>query len=102
MRFPPHHDPGYFGPGYGPWHAVLLFMLLAAFVAGDALLVIFLARRAGSTTMLTTHHPAAIDPAIQQLRMRYARGDISRDDYLSAARDLGDPAAPPPPPAAPE
>lgn len=41
------------------------------------------------------------DPALTELRLRYARGEISRDDYLTAAADLGASVAardaPPPP-----
>ena len=46
----------------------------------------------------------AFDPALNELRMRYARGEVSRDEYLRAASDLGAPISPPespvPPPAA--
>ena len=51
------------------------------------------------------HRPG--DPALTALRLRYARGEVSRDDYLRIAADLGDvdalsrTPAPPPPPGAP-
>ena len=32
--------------------------------------------------------PAAVDPALNEARLRYARGEISRDDYLRIAGDL--------------
>jgi uncharacterized membrane protein len=46
------------------------------------------------------------DAAVAELRLRYARGDIERDDYLRRAADLGDttallPPSPPSPPQAP-
>jgi uncharacterized membrane protein len=40
------------------------------------------------------------DPAMERARMRYARGELSREDYLRVSEDLapgGPPAAPPPP-----
>ncbi len=39
------------------------------------------------------------DPALTELRMRYARGEVSRDEYVRMATDLGGappPAEPPP------
>jgi putative membrane protein len=32
---------------------------------------------------------ATLDPAAAELRVRYARGDISREDYLERSADLG-------------
>jgi uncharacterized membrane protein len=33
-------------------------------------------------------HPYA-DPALHELRLRYARGELSRDEFLERSRDLG-------------
>jgi len=41
------------------------------------------------------------DPALEQARMRYARGEIDRDAYLRLVGDLGGDVAAPPPPAPP-
>jgi putative membrane protein len=38
------------------------------------------------------------DAALEAARMRYARGEISRDDYLRIAADLGAPVVDPGPP----
>jgi hypothetical protein len=38
------------------------------------------------------------DAALQQLRLRYARGELTRTDFLQAATDLGAPMPPPSPP----
>ena len=35
------------------------------------------------------------DPALAELRVRYARGEITWDDYVQRARNLGYPVAPP-------
>jgi len=40
--------------------------------------------------------PTPVDPALQELRVRYARGDISREDYLERGADLGLAAGPTP------
>jgi hypothetical protein len=47
-------------------------------------------------------HPGA-DPALAELRLRYARGDVSREDFLRTSADLGgsEPAPVEPPPAEP-
>ena len=36
----------------------------------------------------------AVDPALNEARLRYARGEISRDDYLRIATDLSGQAPP--------
>ncbi|HZN12897.1 MAG TPA: hypothetical protein VFB78_01410 [Acidimicrobiales bacterium] len=36
-----------------------------------------------------TTAPATDDAALAQLRLRYANGDVDRDDYLRIAADLG-------------
>ena len=35
--------------------------------------------------------PPARDPAVEELRIRYARGDLARDDFAQRMRDLGSP-----------
>ena len=100
MRFPGHRFDGPFGPHYDVWHIVFTFLFLAVLIAAVVALVMYLSRQHGSTGM-ADHHPhptAGPDPALQHLRMRYARGEISRDDFVTASRDLGDVTAPPSPP----
>ena len=36
--------------------------------------------------------PPGDDGALSELRLRYARGEVSREEYLQAAADLGSPA----------
>jgi uncharacterized membrane protein len=38
--------------------------------------------------------PAQPDGAVEQARLRYAKGEITRDEYLQIARDLGGPSEP--------
>jgi putative membrane protein len=73
-------------------HTVLLLLAIAALVVG--ILVLLQQRRATATpipsstpTPPTTMPP---DPALAELRQRYARGELDRDDYLQRAADLGD------------
>jgi uncharacterized membrane protein len=45
-----------------------------------------------------------VDPAVEELRIRYARGEVTRDEFLTRGRDLGavlDDEAPPVPPGPP-
>jgi Predicted membrane protein (DUF2078). len=42
-----------------------------------------------------------IDPAVQILRERFARGEIGEAEFLNASRALGAPLPPPGPPAGP-
>jgi uncharacterized membrane protein len=101
-----HHGPGVFG-----W--LFLALLAAALVVGVIALV-----RAWSTPRghrfaptfgmhgappFGALHGAPVDPALGELRLRYARGEIDRDEYARRAGDLGYPITPPPgppPPAA--
>jgi uncharacterized membrane protein len=89
-----HHSPGVFG-----W--LLLALLLALLVLGVVALVRFLARpgsrMSGAGPVGTPAAP--IDPAFAELRMRYARGEVSWEEFAERARNLGYPLAlggPPP------
>jgi uncharacterized membrane protein len=70
--------------------AVVVVSVIAGLIA--FLVVRITSRRAplrpvaAPATSATMH-----DAALAQLRMRYARGEISRTDYLQAAADLGAP-----------
>jgi len=71
-----------------PVLGILLLVLLGALVAVAILAVIRLWRtRPASTgsTSSTPGQPSAPDPALTELRLRYARGEISPDE-LPAAR----------------
>jgi len=84
----------------GPLHAIAIVLLLILLVAG----VVWLLRRLSPQVAQATSPalvPAAAggaaladDPAVALLRMRYARGEVSRDDYRNAIEDLGGVATP--------
>lgn len=83
------HD-GWMNGAWGVWGLVWSLVgltVLVLFVLGLVWLVRSLAaqdRERGSQT------PSAGSPR-EALDIRYARGDIDRDEYIRARRDLGDP-----------
>jgi putative membrane protein len=80
----------------GVGHPFLALLLVLAIVALVCLAVVwaFRLRRAARPSA-----PAAgallRDPALESVRMRYARGEIGRDEFLQASADLGAPLAAP-------
>lgn len=100
-RFPNMYGPS--GWWYPVLHVIFWFAILAALVA----LGIWLVRRVERSPAPHTHreHPRPTDAALEHARVRYARGEITREQYLQIVADLGGtpPAipSPPPPPAAP-
>lgn len=87
---------GGFGSGWGGFglgavgSVIALILNLAitvALLAGIVLLVMWLWRRIGSTATPLTFTRPADDPRTI-LQMRYARGEISREQYLEMLNDL--------------
>ena len=97
---------GRFGWGLGG----LAFLLLVT--AGLVALAVFVARRGRPAAPGGAHYvapppppapaPVATDAALAHLRVRYARGEIVRDDFVQMSADLGAPIAPPESPSPPE
>lgn len=95
---------GHLGPGWidRPWWDGLAWLLPLIFFAVLTGLAIWAVMRVTRQEALVTasvppmaspgRHP---DGAVEQARLRYARGDIARDEYVQIAQDLGGPAAPP-------
>ncbi|HUY20765.1 MAG TPA: hypothetical protein VMV22_00340 [Acidimicrobiales bacterium] len=92
-----HHGPG-------PLAWVLLALFLAAIVLA-VIAVVRLWRHPGAFGSPVVHagpppvHP--VDPALSELRVRYARGDLTWEEYAQRATNLGFPVAPPAPPVPP-
>ena len=97
-----------FGPGGGheSWVGDLVHVLIVVLVvAALALAIVWLVRRLAGTgggvtgPALAAPAPAvaaplALDPAVAALRLRYARGEVSREDFQQAHADLtGEPTA---------
>ena len=106
---------GPFGPegprrfDHGGWdwlHGLFGLLLVAAIVALIVFLLLRLFERNQPRAAVATGpmyppppRPAGppLDPALAELRLRYARGEVSRDDFLRISTDLGAPPPPPPP-----
>jgi uncharacterized membrane protein len=90
--------------GFASW---LVPMLLIAVLVGVAVWLVGRAARparGAGPTLVGTGGTAPPDPALEAARMRYARGEIGRDDFLRLSGDLGGrtgDAIPPAPPDAP-
>jgi uncharacterized membrane protein len=79
------------GPGHPGW-APFVWGLLPALLFGGliALVVLLFLRMVRERSWSpATVAPVTADQALVEARMRYARGDLARDDYLRIARDLG-------------
>jgi len=68
---------------------VVLAVVVAQRLIGDG-------SRRGAATPATPAEgsPTRPDEAVTQLRLRYARGELSREDYLRMTADLGAPVTP--------
>jgi uncharacterized membrane protein len=96
-------DPGWGHPG---WHDVLGWLLPTLFFLAFVALVIWaVLRLTGPTGRLVATTSSAgppvmrTDSAVEQARLRYARGEITRDEFVQVSTDLGAPPAghgPPP------
>lgn len=92
MRYPPygppqverfaHHDSTWLW--FGHLLGVLVFVALAALVV--MLLWRWLAPKFENPAPVAKSND---DAALAHLRMRYAQGDVSREDYVRIASDLG-------------
>ena len=75
----------------GPLHAIAFLLLLALLVAGFVWLVrrlsVGAATQAAVPSAMSTAALVA-DPAVAAVRMRYAKGEVSREDFLHAIDDL--------------
>jgi hypothetical protein len=79
---------------HGPLTFIVIVLVIGLLVAG----VVWLVRRwslgASSTTVAVGGGAAALpgappgDPAVAALRLRYAQGEVAREDYLSGMADL--------------
>jgi len=87
---------------YGWLHLLLLLGLIAALVFVALALWRSRSVLAAGVTGAAAPGSTASDQALAELRLRYARGEIDRDDYLRRSADLGDATTVvPPPPATP-
>ena len=96
-----HHGPGVFG-----W--LFLVVIAALFVVAVVLLILTMVRlrrhpRGQFRSILMGTPGPGVDPAIAELRLRYARGEITWEEHMQRSHNLGypPPPEPGPPPGAP-
>jgi putative membrane protein len=79
------------GAGYSATDTLLLFLFGLLVIAGLVMLVVWLVRTAGHNEGRTgAGTPSSSeDSAIRIARERFARGEISRDEYEEIVRGLG-------------
>lgn len=71
----------------GGW--IIGLVIMVALVIGFVLLIIWLVRRMGSRTEhVYAGHGTSSSSAGEVLKNRYARGEITRDEYLEILKDL--------------
>ncbi len=97
-----HYDGPYGGHGWEFFFGGLIPLLLFAVLIGVGVWAVI--RLTGhSRPMAATTGPAlgpGPDGALEEVRLRYARGEITREEFVQRFRDLGraEPPAPTPPP----
>lgn len=74
---------GWGGYSYSPWWGVLMLLFSALVIGGIVLIILWLVRRTPSGTA-----GADADRALQILRERYARGEITQEQYDQMRRAL--------------
>lgn len=87
-----HHD-GWWWPDV--WHVVFTVALIAVLVLLAVWLVTSIRRTQSAQAPAAPIPPAASseDAALREARMRYARGEITREQYLQISEDLSGPTA---------
>jgi putative membrane protein len=86
MRF----DPSYTHHGF--WlFGVIPFLMFLVLVAVAVWAVLRLSSRPAGPAAFgpRTAPPMPRDPAVEELRVRYARGELDREEFLQRSRDLG-------------
>jgi putative membrane protein len=73
------------GFGMGGW---LVFLGCALLVVGVVALIVWLVRRTGPGEQQPTTPRSTGEDALETLRLRFARGEITKDDYLAAKQTL--------------
>jgi uncharacterized membrane protein len=91
MRDDRYHD------GFNHAGHLLGWLIPLVIIAGLVMLTVWAVRRLTSlpASAVPTPTPAPgtpqNDPAVESARMRYARGELSREEFLRVAEDLGAP-----------
>jgi len=78
--------------GGHPLLALLLLVLIVLLIVCAVVWLFRLSPRGARHALPAGLTPR--DPAVESIRLRYARGEIGRDEFLRASADLGAPAPP--------
>jgi putative membrane protein len=80
------------GAGYSSTDTLLLFLFGILVIAGVVMLVVWLVRTSGRSEGRSSGRAPSLsqDSAIRIARERYARGELSREEYEEIVRSLGD------------
>lgn len=79
---------GGYGPqgfGFNPIGAIISLVFWALIIGGGVLLVVWLARNAGRTALSAS----AGDAPLEILKARYAKGEITKEQFDAIKRDVG-------------
>ncbi len=79
-----HRFGGPFGFGFNPLGAILSLVFWALIIGGIALLVVWLVRNAGRTSLM----PSTGESPLDILKARYAKGEINKQQYEEMRHDL--------------
>jgi putative membrane protein len=82
---------GFGGPmmsGLGWIGMVIGLVIMLAIIVGVVLLVVWLVRRTGKNAMVSSVPMGSNQPAKDIASARYARGEITRDEYQQIMTDL--------------
>jgi len=82
------HGFGIFG-GYSWIWVILNFVIIAAVIIGIVWFIIWVIRRTGSDGPSSLSAGMAMQSPKEILQSRYARGEITREQYLQILDDLG-------------
>jgi putative membrane protein len=70
--------------GFGVFGMIFGFIFFMAVIAGIVFLIVWLVKRVGNTTTDKTG-----SRSLEILKERYARGEITKEQYENMAKDLG-------------
>ncbi len=79
-----HGFGGQFGFGFNPLGAILSLVFWALIIGGIVLLVVWLVRNTGRTSLT----PSAGESPLDILKTRYAKGEINKQQYDEMRHDL--------------
>lgn len=84
-------DPGYgYGYGGGSWFGMGFMMLFGLlFTVGIVLLIVWLARTAGGGGATGGGHRSGTESACDIAKLRFARGEITKEQYDEICRAVG-------------